>query len=214
VSTVRAGLACLVVALLATSCASTSSSERPRSTPTKPPSTATSTASTSTAPLGASGPQPASSFGVQHQPCSYVVVGGEAALPDPACTPGATNPAVTQSTIGSTICRSGYSSSVRPAESITYPEKRAAMAAYGAPGSSSAYEYDHLVSLEIGGAPNAAADLWPEPLLGTYGAHVKDWLENKLHDLVCSGSVGLADAQRAEAGSWIDAYRRWVGPLP
>jgi hypothetical protein len=162
----------------------------------------------------ASGPLPASGFGAQKAPCSYVVVGGEDALPDPSCTPGATNPAVTPSTIDSTICRSGYSSSVRPPESATYPEKRASMSAYGATGSTGTYEYDHLVSLEIGGAANAAANLWPEPLDGSYGAVVKDRLEDRLHELVCSGEVGLAEAQRAEAGNWMTAYRRWVGPLP
>ena len=136
------------------------------------------------------------------------------ALPDAACTPGAVDPTVTQATIGSTICVSGYSAGVRPSESVTYPEKRASMVAYGAAGSTGDYEYDHLVSLEIGGAPNAAANLWPEPYAGSYGARVKDQLENKLHDLVCAGSLSLAEAQRQEAVDWVAAYQRWVGPLP
>lgn len=40
-------------------------------------------------------------------------------LPDPACTPGAIDPAVTQANISSTICRSGYTSTVRPPASDT-----------------------------------------------------------------------------------------------
>lgn len=40
-------------------------------------------------------------------------VGG---LPDPACTPGAVDPRVTQNNISATICKRGYSTSVRPAE--------------------------------------------------------------------------------------------------
>jgi hypothetical protein len=52
---------------------------------------------------------------------------------------------------------------VRPAVSITRKEKIASMAAYGATGPSSSYEYDHLVSLELGGAPNDPRNLWPEP---------------------------------------------------
>src|ERR1700687_6125535 len=45
------------------------------------------------------------------------------ARPDPRCTPGTVNPAVTQAMLGSTICRSGWTSTVRPAESVTAPEK-------------------------------------------------------------------------------------------
>jgi hypothetical protein len=46
-----------------------------------------------------------------------------------------------------------------------------------------AYEEDHLISLEIGGAPSAEANLWPEPYNGPEGARVKDVVENKLHSL-------------------------------
>ena len=35
-------------------------------------------------------------------------------LPDPACTPGAIDPAVTQADIATTICRTGYTATVRP----------------------------------------------------------------------------------------------------
>jgi hypothetical protein len=35
-------------------------------------------------------------------------------LPDPACTPGALNPDVTQASIGSTICVSGWTATIRP----------------------------------------------------------------------------------------------------
>src|SRR5690242_12252575 len=44
-------------------------------------------------------------------------------LPDPTCTPGATYSAVTQSTIGSTICVSGWTSTIRPPTSYTNPLK-------------------------------------------------------------------------------------------
>jgi hypothetical protein len=88
------------------------------------------------------------------------------------------------------------------------------MSAYGRYDSTSGYEYDHLVSLEVGGAPNTATNLWPEPLDGPYGAHVKDKLENRLHALVCDGSLSLASAQSQEASNWIAAYIAYVGPLP
>ena len=47
-------------------------------------------------------------------------------------------------------------------------------------------EIDHIVSLELGGS-NDIANLYPEPGTGTASYHVKDKLENKLHDLVCAG---------------------------
>jgi len=47
-------------------------------------------------------------------------------LPDPACTPGATNSAVTRATIATTICRSGYTKTIRPPASYTGALKRVA----------------------------------------------------------------------------------------
>jgi len=128
-------------------------------------------------------------------------------LPDPRCTPGAIDPAVTQSDIGRTICRSGYSESVRPPESVTEPEKRANLLAYGDHRPLHDYEYDHLVSLELGGARNDPRNLWPEP-----GAspNPKDSLEDRLHDRVCDGEMKLAVAQLAIARNWITAYHRYL----
>ena len=132
--------------------------------------------------------------------------------PDPRCTPGAVNPAVTQASISSTICRSGWTSTVRPSVSITEPEKFASMAAYGARGSPSRYEYDHDVPLELGGAVNDRRNLWPEPdsasAAGFY-KNPKDRLENALHRLVCGGSMRLSEAQRLIAADWVVAYRQF-----
>ena len=132
-------------------------------------------------------------------------------LPDPHCTPGAIDPAVTQADLSRTICRAGYSASVRPPESITEREKRASMGAYGDRGSMRDYEYDHLVSLELGGAPNDARNLWPEPDPTYPSPNVKDRLENRLHRLVCDGQLSLAAAQLAIARDWAAAYRRYLG---
>jgi hypothetical protein len=120
--------------------------------------------------------------------------------PDPGCTPGALNPAVTQQTIDQTICVSGWTKTVRPPESVTEREKTASMTAYGDTGSVHGYEYDHLVSLELGGATNDARNLWPEP-----GAspNPKDSVENALHRLVCDGQMPLARAQQIIATNWV-----------
>jgi hypothetical protein len=120
-------------------------------------------------------------------------------LPDPACTPGAIDPAVTQSNLRSTICRPGYTATVRPSASETNRWKRVAEQAYGVPDDGE--EYDHLVSLELGGA-NATSNLWPEP--GTI-PNDKDAVENRLHREVCSGQITLAAAQEAIAADWTTA---------
>ena len=94
--------------------------------------------------------------------CHYIYV-GPYPLPDPHCTPGAVDPQVTQTDIGSTICSSGFTSTIRPPESVTEPEKEASAAAYGYSGSFHVAEYDHLIPLELGGDPNDPANLWIEP---------------------------------------------------
>ncbi len=130
---------------------------------------------------------------------------GGFALPDPRCTPGAIDPAVTEADLSTTICRAGYCESVRPPESITEPEKRASLRAYGDHGSLDEYEYDHLVPLELGGARNDARNLWPQP---GGSPNVKDTLENRLHARVCAGAMRLAAAQLAIARDWVAADHR------
>ncbi len=114
---------------------------------------------------------------------------------------------MTQADIHSTICRPDYTDTVRPPESITEPEKKASLSAYGDRGPLHDYEYDHLVPLELGGAPNDPRNLWPEP-----GAspNLKDVLEYRLSQLVCSGRLSLRAAQRTIATDWVAAYRRFV----
>ena len=135
-------------------------------------------------------------------------------LPNPALTPGATNPRVTPANIHSTICVSGYSSSVRPSESYTEALKfRQLDSGYNLRGDTSAshYEEDHLIPLEVGGSPTSVKNLWPEPRNTAWGAARKDVLENALHRLVCSGAIPLRIAQRVFATNWIAGYQRYVG---
>ena len=129
-------------------------------------------------------------------------------------TPGAIDPRVTQSDIGSTICRTGYTKTVRPPSSYTTALKRQQLAtsyAYFADKATADYEEDHLISLELGGSPTEPANLWPEPYRGSEGARIKDKIENKLHALVCAGTVGLAAAQQSIASNWWAAYSKYVG---
>ena len=77
----------------------------------------------------------------------------------------------------------------------------------------SALEIDHIVSLELGGS-NDIANLYPEKLYGRPGFRVKDRLENRLHSMVCAGSIGLRAAQRAIASNWQGLYKRVFGVAP
>lgn len=157
----------------------------------------------------------ASARTVQRQPAAHSCHArgsGLYALPDSHCTPGALNPAVTAATLSQTICRSGWTRSVRPAESITEAEKFASMRAYGDVGSPSRFEYDHLVPLELGGAPNDPRNLWPElDYAGAAGFYLnpKDKLERALNRLVCRGEMSLARAQGLIAREWSSAYSRY-----
>lgn len=138
-------------------------------------------------------------------------------LPNPALTPGAVvpalNPSVTPATIGQTICVSGWTATVRPPATYTDALKVSQIAAYRYADTSTAdYEEDHLVPLELGGAPKDPANLWPQPRNTTpYNAGLKDTLENVLKVKVCSGALALADAQNAIAHDWVAAYRQYVG---
>lgn len=142
--------------------------------------------------------------------CHYRYEKGEP-LEDPACTPGAISPAVTQATIGTTICRKGgYTSGIRPPESVTGKEKIANAASYSYTGSLSDAEYDHLVSLQLGGDPNDPRNLFVEPpdpghKPGTGVNNAKDPVETKLHTAVCSGKITLAQAQQAIVTDWTTA---------
>lgn len=130
--------------------------------------------------------------------------------PDAACTPGAVRSDVTEANIATTICRKGWTATVRPSASETAPVKRAAMRAYGQPASASrTTELDHDVPLELGGA-NDVRNLWPEPSdePGHGYQNSKDKVENDLNAAVCSHRVTLVAAQQAIAADWTTAEAR------
>ncbi len=137
------------------------------------------------------------------------------AMPDQRDTPGVTDGLVNQQNVHQTICRKGYTTSVRPPESYTRALKRILHSRKGLPGRISDYELDHLVPLELGGAPANPGNLWMQPYEGRgsrlgppgTGAETKDRLENFLRRQVCRGREPLASAQRAIASNW---YMAWV----
>jgi hypothetical protein len=113
-----------------------------------------------------------------------------------ALTPGVLNPDVTQATISSTVCRHGWTRTIRPPVSYTNALKAKGLRVYRLRGPPSAYQEDHLISLELGGDPVDPRNLWPEPYPR---AAAVDTIENELNRKVCSGELTLADAQRRES---------------
>ena len=129
-------------------------------------------------------------------------------LPDSICTPGSYNPDVTQATIGSTICVSGWTTTVRPPTSYTNSLKAQGIIDYGYTDTNmSDYEEDHLVPLELGGAPRDPGNLWPEPHYGSQTSSTKDGIETKLKNAVCSGRITLAAARTAIRTNWTTALQ-------
>ncbi|MGA9354325.1 MAG: hypothetical protein WBV46_11590, partial [Terriglobales bacterium] len=71
------------------------------------------------------------------------------------------------------------------------------------------YEIDYLITPGLGGVEDIH-NLWPEPSTSrTWNAHVKDALEEHLHEMVCAGKLDLSRAQRDLATDWIAAYKNY-----
>jgi len=71
------------------------------------------------------------------------------------------------------------------------------------------FEIDYLIAPGLGGVEDLH-NLWPEPSTSsTWNAHVKDALEEHLHEMVCAGELDLATAQRDIATDWIAAYKKY-----
>jgi hypothetical protein len=113
-------------------------------------------------------------------------------LPDPKITPGTLNPKVRQSTIKKTICKSGWTKTIRPPVSYTNALKIQQMVLYEETGSPSEYEEDHFIPLELGGAPKNPKNLWPEP---RSQSKLSDPLEMQLKRKVCKGAMKLKKAR-------------------
>ncbi|MBY8881576.1 hypothetical protein K7862_28630 [Streptomyces sp. PLK6-54] len=210
------GSATTLVALLLAGCNPSSPVSNASGTPSgqaAPPAN-TSTASNAahhSIPVGA-GPQ--THYTVQPQPsagsCHYRYEKGEP-IEDPTCNPGAISPAVTQANITTTICRKGgYTGGIRPPQSVTGKEKALNAKSYGYTGRMSDAEYDHLISLQLGGDPNDPRNLWVEAPDPSHKANagvnnLKDPVETKLHTAVCANKVTLAAAQQAIVTDWTTA---------
>lgn len=133
----------------------------------------------------------------------------QAWLPDPHCTPGKANPAVT---IGQ-ICPELSGNFARPPTAYTNRLKdhqlRYEYDYVDTAGShtftAQATEEDHLISRALGGDLSAKENLWPEPH-ASYNE--KDKVEAAAHAAVCRGALTLPQAQQGIAANWIELGKR------
>lgn len=126
--------------------------------------------------------------------------------PDRSCSPGAYSAGLSRNVLCST---SFHTSTIR---NVPDSERHEVEVEYGLQprGYGSTLEVDHIISLELGGS-NTSANLYPER---APGYHVKDKLENRLHQMVCSGSITLRAAQQGIALNWQVLYARVFGTRP
>jgi hypothetical protein len=136
-------------------------------------------------------------------------------LPHTKDTPGVINKSVTQDNIKDNVCKSGWTATIRPTVAYTNKLKddqlKTTYADYvkiWGP-KASAYEEDHLISLQLGGDPKDPKNLFPQPYAGS-NARKKDVVETKLKKLVCAGTLKLVDAQQMISTDWAAAYKKYA----
>ncbi len=140
-----------------------------------------------------------------------------AMYPDPTITPGAVNPAITQDTMGQTICnKSWHTGSVRD-QSSSAAQKNKLYGLYhiakpaNNTGKDQTCELDHLISLELGGSDDLS-NIWPEcgpanVALAQRFFKEKDTVENYLHAKVCAETMTLDEAQSAISTDWYAVFQ-------
>jgi hypothetical protein len=124
------------------------------------------------------------------------------AEPDRSLTPGATR----RVAIGD-VCSMAHEQVVGD---VSTPLRQEVLREYGIANAHAAdYEIDYLIAPGLGGVEEIH-NLWPEPYTSpTWNAHVKDALEEHLHEMVCAGKLDLSTAQRDIATDWIAAYKKY-----
>jgi hypothetical protein len=122
-------------------------------------------------------------------------------FPEPSLTPGAVV----------SLNREQVCDSAQPKNRIVPVSlQRKVFEEYGIPSAEPrAYEVDYLITPALGGADDIR-NLWPQSYSSAvWNARVKDALEDRLHDLVCDGSVDLVAAQHDISSDWIAAYKKY-----
>ena len=133
---------------------------------------------------------------------SIVAAFERGALPDRRLTPGATRRVAVND-----VCSMAHEEVV---EEVPTTLRQEVFREYGIVNAHpDDYEVDYLIAPGLGGAEDIR-NLWPEPYTSRmWNAHVKDDLEERLHEMVCGGELDLSTAQRDIATDWIAAYKKY-----
>jgi hypothetical protein len=124
-------------------------------------------------------------------------------LPDSGLTPGATRTVELAD-----ICPQSDDDDLDPAVSPSL--KEAVFQEYGVTALPvDSFQVDYLINPQLGGTDDVR-NLWPEPYRSkVWNARAKDALESRLHNMVCSQQIDLAQAQHEIATNWIAAYKKY-----
>jgi hypothetical protein len=126
----------------------------------------------------------------------------QSGLPNNFLTPGDTKKVSKEQ-----ICSPDFSAKVKPTKDSI---KEEAFERYGLRSGQFAEDVlDHLVPVELGGS-DQLENLWPQSVKGEWNASQKDALEQKLHAMVCDGTMELKQAQAAIRKNWVAAYTQYV----
>ena len=129
-------------------------------------------------------------------------VNAEGPRPKAGLTPGETRPITIDE-----ICRNPQAETITA--NIPEETRRKVFSEYGIDARADNFEVDYLITPDLGGA-QSIRNLWPQPYSARWNAHVKDKLEQRLHQLVCERKVDLTTAQHDIAVDWIGAYKKYV----
>lgn len=128
-------------------------------------------------------------------------------LPDLSLTPGVARTDLTDEQ----ICKTKWGKDHR---AVTSAMKKQVFLAYGFEKQNKdarcPCEIDHLLSRELGGADDVK-NLWPQPYTGTWNAHMKDRLENRLHKEMCAGKLKLEETHQLLTDDWRKAFVKYFG---
>jgi hypothetical protein len=131
----------------------------------------------------------------QEAPVAHYRLDSTFSLPDTLVTPG-----VVETSDTAVICHR-KTGTVRE---VTLGMHKTIFEEYGVPYRvHAAYEDDHVIPLELGGA-NSNANRWPQPLAQ---ARIKDVVENYAHRQVCAGKLDLTWVQAWIARDWVVLLR-------
>jgi Putative zinc-finger len=123
------------------------------------------------------------------------------ALPNPTLTPS-----LTRNVALSDLCANDHDAVAR---NVPVRLRQRVFREYGIVGAPDAdYEVDYLITPGLGGAEDIR-NLWPEPHHAPWNSYVQDQLEDRLHQMVCSGKISLTRAQQEIAHDWISAYKKY-----